>query len=119
MYVRCMVMWPNDVCQCNVGCSADLAHRYHVSKYPTLKLFRFGQPTKSEYRGQRSVSSIASYVEDQLRDPLNTVDDVTDLDNLDVSSPAVRRLVSTLNCAEYLSVFMVALWAGSARAAGR
>jgi len=56
------------------------------------------------------VSSIASYVEDQLRDPLHTVDDVTDLDNLDVSLHAVRRLVSTLNCAEYLSVFMVALW---------
>ena len=65
-------------------CPADIAEQYRVSKYPTLKLFRYGQPTKREYRGQRSVVSIASFVEDQLRDPLNFVTDLTDIDNFDV-----------------------------------
>jgi len=68
-----------------VSVLASIAAQYQVSKYPTLKLFRYGQPTKREYRGQRSVTSIASFVEDQLRDPLHFVHDLTDVDSLDVS----------------------------------
>ena len=68
---------------------AELAEQYHVSKYPTLKLFRFGRPTKMEYRGQRSVLSIASYVEDQLRDPLTVVNDLADLPAADVCHTVV------------------------------
>lgn len=41
--------------QLNVGA---LAARYHVNKYPTLKLFRYGQLTKKEYRGARFFSSL-------------------------------------------------------------
>ena len=70
-------------------CPVDIAAQYQVNKYPTLKLFRYGQPTKSEYRGQRSVTSIASFVEDQLKDPIHSVADITDLDNLDVSSASI------------------------------
>jgi len=66
--------------------AADIATQYQVSKYPTLKLFRYGQPTKREYRGQRSVTSIASFVEDQLKDPLQFVSDLGDLNDLDVRS---------------------------------
>ena len=40
---------------------------------------------KREYRGQRSVTSITSFVEDQLRDRLHVAADISDLDELDVS----------------------------------
>jgi len=64
---------------------AGVASQYQVSKYPTLKLFRYGQLMKREYRGQRSVTSITSFVEDQLRDRLHVAADISDLDELDVS----------------------------------
>ena len=35
--------------------SASIAAKYHVNKYPTLKLYRYGVMTKKEYRGARSV----------------------------------------------------------------
>ena len=58
---------------------ASLAELYHVSKYPTLKLFRYGRPVRAEYRGQRSVDGLVTYLTDQLSDPLHRVHD---LDNL-------------------------------------
>lgn len=58
---------------------------YQVSKYPTLKLFRFGQVMKKEYRGQRSVDAFFSFVRDQLENPVNIVQSLDDLDVLDVS----------------------------------
>jgi len=30
--------------------SAEIAQKYHVSKYPTIKMFRFGELMKKEYR---------------------------------------------------------------------
>jgi hypothetical protein len=64
---------------------AGLASRYQISKYPTLKVFRFGQPTKREYRGQRSVESLSNYIEDQLQDPVVRVSDLNELETLAVS----------------------------------
>jgi len=77
--------------------SADIASQYQVSKYPTLKLFRYGQPTKREYRGQRSVTSIASFVEDQLSDPVHFVNDIADLNNIDVSPPLISLKLNCVN----------------------
>lgn len=37
---------------------AAIATRFHISKYPTLKLFRNGLPAKKEYRGKMFVYSI-------------------------------------------------------------
>jgi endoplasmic reticulum resident protein 44 len=61
----------------------DIASQYSVNKYPTIKLFRFGAPTKHEYRGQRSVDGITRFVEDQLKDSLMIVADTHVLDNAD------------------------------------
>ncbi len=38
-----------------VDCDSDnaIAVKYHVNKYPTLKLYRHGVMTKREYRGAR------------------------------------------------------------------
>uniref|UniRef100_A0A915PTW5 Thioredoxin domain-containing protein n=1 Tax=Setaria digitata TaxID=48799 RepID=A0A915PTW5_9BILA len=45
---------------------ADIAQKYHVSKYPTLKLFRGGELVKKEYRGQRSVDALSLFIEKEL-----------------------------------------------------
>ena len=70
-------------------CAADLAARYQISKYPTLKMFRYGQPTKREYRGQRSVESLGNFIEDQLLDPIVKVSNMDELKALDVSSYSI------------------------------
>jgi len=47
-------------------------------------MFRFGQPTKREYRGQRSVDSLSNFIEDQLLDPISKVSNMDELESLDV-----------------------------------
>ncbi|XP_060937634.1 endoplasmic reticulum resident protein 44 [Limanda limanda] len=62
---------------------SDIAQRYRISKYPTLKLFRNGMMMKREYRGQRSVSAIADFIRQQQVDPvkeLHSLDEVNTLD---------------------------------------
>lgn len=41
-----------------------------VSKYPTLKLFKYGVRYRSEYRNQRSVEAFLKYLEEQTANPL-------------------------------------------------
>ena len=65
--------------------AADIAQRFHVSKYPTLKLVRYGELVKREYRGQRSVEAISEFIRDQLKNPMETINNINDIDNLDVS----------------------------------
>ncbi|EYC33215.1 hypothetical protein Y032_0002g671 [Ancylostoma ceylanicum] len=45
---------------------ADLATRFQVNKYPTLKLFRNGEIVRKEYRSQRSVEALSAFVQKQL-----------------------------------------------------
>ncbi|KOB68272.1 Thioredoxin domain-containing protein 4 [Operophtera brumata] len=55
-----------------VDCDAEaaIATRFHITKYPTLKLFHNGLPAKKEYRGQRSVEAFADFIKQQLVDPI-------------------------------------------------
>jgi len=68
-----------------VDCDKEsgISSQYHVSKYPTLKLFRYGQLTKREYRGQRSADALAQFVKEQLKDNIQRVASMDDLDNID------------------------------------
>uniref|UniRef100_A0A915EKE8 Thioredoxin domain-containing protein n=1 Tax=Ditylenchus dipsaci TaxID=166011 RepID=A0A915EKE8_9BILA len=64
----------------------DIAQKYHVSKYPTLKLFRFGELIKKEYRGQRSADALADFVNKQMESKLQTFTSKEDLESkIDVS----------------------------------
>ncbi|CAI5439187.1 unnamed protein product [Caenorhabditis angaria] len=47
--------------------NTDIATRYHVNKYPTLKLFRNGEPTKKEYRSSRSIEALSEYITKQMQ----------------------------------------------------
>ncbi|XP_058810908.1 endoplasmic reticulum resident protein 44 isoform X2 [Phymastichus coffea] len=68
-----------------VDCDKEskVASRFHITKYPTLKIIRNGQPTKREYRGQRSVEAFVEFVKKQLEDPIKEFQDLKELHNLD------------------------------------
>lgn len=67
--------------------SDEIATRFHISKYPTLKVIRNGQPAKREYRGQRSVDAFVEFVNKQLADPIVIFEAMHEIQNLDVSFP--------------------------------
>lgn len=62
---------------------SEIAQRFHITKYPTLKIVRNGQTTKREYRGQRSADAFLEFVKKQLEDPIKEFHQVKDLDQLD------------------------------------
>ncbi|KAM9307491.1 endoplasmic reticulum resident protein 44 [Gastrophryne carolinensis] len=68
---------------------SDIAQRYRISKYPTLKLFRNGMMMKREYRGQRSVTAIADYVRQQISDPVQIVQSLEELKTIDRSKRTI------------------------------
>ncbi|XP_034239557.1 endoplasmic reticulum resident protein 44 isoform X2 [Thrips palmi] len=76
---------PGRVVMGKVDCDKEgsLASRFHITKYPTLKLFQNGQPAKREYRGQRSVEAFVSFVKKQLEDPTKEFASLKDLEKLD------------------------------------
>ncbi|XP_047454708.1 endoplasmic reticulum resident protein 44 [Mugil cephalus] len=62
---------------------ADIAQRYRITKYPTLKLFRNGMMMKREYRGQRSVVAIADFIRQQQVDPVKELHSKEEVNTLD------------------------------------
>ncbi|XP_055840943.1 endoplasmic reticulum resident protein 44 isoform X2 [Episyrphus balteatus] len=68
-----------------VDCDREtsIASRFHITKYPTLKIVRNGQLTKREYRGQRSAEAFLEFVKKQLEDPIKEFHSLKDLENLD------------------------------------
>ena len=65
--------------------AAAIAQRFHVSKYPTIKIVRHGEVSKREYRGQRSVESIEEFVSKQLINPVSDIANENEIASLDVS----------------------------------
>ncbi|XP_033319218.1 endoplasmic reticulum resident protein 44 isoform X2 [Bombus bifarius] len=76
---------PGRVVMAKVDCEREsgIASRFHITKYPTLKVIRNGQPTKREYRGQRSVEAFEEFIRKQLEDPIKEFYDLKELTNLD------------------------------------
>ena len=87
-------------------CPAGIAARYSVSKYPTLKLFRYGLMTKREYRGQRSVDAITAFVHEQLRNPIAPLASREEIELLDVSTQICSlSIFFRFNYSSYNSLF--------------
>ena len=57
--------------------------RFHITKYPTLKLLMNGKPMKREFRGQRSVEAIVQHVKDLLKDPIKHIDNFDEFNKMD------------------------------------
>ncbi|CAK6960635.1 endoplasmic reticulum resident protein 44 [Scomber scombrus] len=64
---------------------SDIAQRYRITKYPTLKLFRNGMMMKREYRGQRSVAAIADFIRQQQVDPVKEIQSLEEVKTVDRS----------------------------------
>ena len=85
-----------------------LSSRFHITKYPTLKLIRNGHPAKKEYRGQRSAESFLKFLEEEIRDPvkvINSTDELQEVSSAVSGTASVNYLpgggvlyVQTLHC---------------------
>ncbi|KAE9547801.1 hypothetical protein FO519_008988 [Halicephalobus sp. NKZ332] len=65
-----------------------IAQKYHVNKYPTLKMFRYGEAIKKEYRGQRSMDALSDFVKKQIE---STVKHFTSPEDLSQNIDAGKR----------------------------
>ncbi|XP_064598270.1 endoplasmic reticulum resident protein 44-like [Liolophura sinensis] len=81
---------------------------YHISKYPTLKLFRNGEIVKREFRGQRSADSIAAFIRDQITDPVQEHRTLEELDDLDTKKRHVIGYFASKESEEYKTFKKVA-----------
>lgn len=101
---------PGKIAFGKVDCDAEtsVSSSYHISKYPTLKLFRNGQVVKKEYRGQRSVDALSEYIRDQLRDPIQEVKSLDDLDELDSKKRNIIGYFATKDSDSYKTYMRVA-----------
>ncbi|MPC25191.1 STIP1 y and U box-containing protein 1 [Portunus trituberculatus] len=80
---------------------ASIASRFHITKYPTLKLLRNGQATKREYRGQRSADAFASYIKEQLRDPIKILQNLDEINELEETKRTVIGYFEKQDSPEY------------------
>lgn len=76
--------------------AASIASRFHITKYPTLKLLRNGQATKREYRGQRSADAFANYIKEQLRDPIKILESLNEIKDLEVRTSNSVAVAETI-----------------------
>ncbi|MCL4155115.1 UNVERIFIED_CONTAM: hypothetical protein GTU68_040458 [Idotea baltica] len=86
-----------------VDCDTEtsIASRFHITKYPTLKLLRNGQAAKREYRGQRSADAIATFIKEQLRDPITKIVSLDDLKDLDKKKRTIVGYFEKEDAPEY------------------
>ncbi|XP_073984459.1 endoplasmic reticulum protein 44 isoform X2 [Rhodnius prolixus] len=94
---------PGQVVMGKVDCDREgsIATRFHITKYPTLKVIRNGQPAKREYRGKRSVEAFLEFVKKQLEDPIKEFKDVSELNNLDTKKRIIIGFFDKKDCPEY------------------
>jgi len=76
---------PGRVVLAKVDCDKEtsIGTRFHISKYPTLKAVRNGQTFKKEYRGQRSPEAFATFVREQLVDPIKEFKSLSEISVMD------------------------------------
>ena len=80
---------------------SSVASRFHISKYPTLKVIRNGQPTKREYRGARTAEAFQEFVKKQLEDPTKEFHSIKDLEQLDAKKRIVVGYFDRRDMPEY------------------
>ncbi|XP_063974958.1 endoplasmic reticulum resident protein 44 isoform X2 [Diachasmimorpha longicaudata] len=101
----------NKVVMGKVDCDAEssVASRFHISKYPTLKIIRNGVPAKREYRGQRSTEAFVKFITKQLEDPIKEFHQLKDLSNLDDKKRMIIGYFDKKDVPEYQTFRRVAM----------
>lgn len=89
-----------------VNCEKEssVASRFHISKYPTLKVIRNGEVTKREYRGARTADAFLDFVKKQLEDPTQEFSSLKDLEKLDSKKRIIIGYFDRRDMPEY-SIF--------------
>ncbi|XP_076009866.1 endoplasmic reticulum resident protein 44 [Genypterus blacodes] len=87
---------------------SEIAQRYRITKYPTLKLFRNGMMMKREYRGQRSVQAIADFIRQQQVDPVKELQSLEEVKTLDRNKRNIIGYFDTKDSDHYHSFEKVA-----------
>ncbi|KAK6727839.1 hypothetical protein RB195_005484 [Necator americanus] len=88
---------------------ADLATRFQVNKYPTLKLFRNGEIVRKEYRSQRSVEALSAFVQKQLDSSVTEIHSAEELaQKLDAEKRNIIAYFPQLSGPEYDALKKVA-----------
>ncbi|VDM16822.1 unnamed protein product [Hydatigera taeniaeformis] len=79
-----------------------------VSKYPTLRLFKFTRRYGSEYRNQRSVEAFLAYLREQTADPIKKLTSLAEVDGLTTQRNLVGIFPTISNDnAAYMNFYMV------------
>ena len=73
---------------------AELAKRFKITKYPTLKLFRYGEALRREYRGTRSADAFLKYLEGELISPVVKRDTRDQMEQISVRHRTTNRFAS-------------------------
>ncbi|XP_064079064.1 endoplasmic reticulum resident protein 44-like isoform X1 [Macrobrachium nipponense] len=86
-----------------VDCDAQssIASRFHITKYPTLKLLHNGQASKREYRGQRSADAFANFIKEQLADPVKQIENLDEVQNIEETKRTVIGYFENTEVPEY------------------
>jgi len=86
-----------------VDCDKEtsIGTRFHISKYPTLKAVRNGQLFKKEYRGQRSPEAFATFIREQLVDPIKEFSSLAEIEKLDDKKRIIIGYFETKEAHEY------------------
>lgn len=93
-----------------VDCEVEttLGTRFHITKYPTLKLMMNGKIYKREFRGQRSADAMVTYIRDLLKDPTNLITNYEEFnDKIDEHKPAVVAYVTGDKAAQVSKEFVL------------
>ncbi|XP_038049167.1 endoplasmic reticulum resident protein 44-like [Patiria miniata] len=87
-----------------LNCEAEdaIAKRYHISKYPTLKMFRNGKLAKREYRSQRSKDAFLSFLREQVKDNILQMQTKEDIQKVDETKRNVIAYFKSSNTNEYM-----------------
>lgn len=86
-----------------VDCDAEpeIAKRFQITKYPTLKVSLNGDVMKREYREERKEEALLSYVENQLKDPIQIFTQLDQVKNLSTKKRAIIAYFSKPGAPEY------------------
>ncbi|XP_001359763.3 endoplasmic reticulum resident protein 44 [Drosophila pseudoobscura] len=86
-----------------VNCDKEenVALKFEIIKYPTLKILRNGMVVNSEYRGQRSVEAFYQFVAQELADPIKEFRTLEELHDINDDTGLLIGYFMEKNSTEY------------------
>lgn len=101
---------PNKVLFGKVDCDQEsaIAARFHISKYPTLKLLRNGVAMKREYRGSRTTEALKEFILNLLKDQVKEVELGKELEHVEEKKASLIAYLPSKESAFYSTFRRVA-----------